>query len=791
METGYVNTEPSLSEKEHITPSPEFSRRILSAPSKKEALNPNTPLTSVTRESLGIFAERDYTIFNTKSDQERETYWKTQPETDNPAQMAKWLKDTQADFADNQAFFSTTEEGKQWTNVFSHLGLSADNMTQTQLEQFYATYLASSDKANGGEKKFIADILSSPMYQTPDGKFDDAKLREDLPALEWLANVFGENSAQIASRLSSSEATLQQAPDAIITPADTMMSAKEIKLLEFLSEDHHETPYGERTAQQTDTDSVLDQTAAPIKQAEENDTPEVAVEKRVVDQKNYIDRVRNRYTTKRLAEVVHAARTGENPDGTKLSKDEFQKARREAIRVQSFLYALNATPKDYVAELETVNVTLPPMTKDVEFSVVIPAYREQDRIKRTLESWINQTDDAGSPIDPSRLEILILINKPNDTRGFDETAKAIEEFKLEHPAYAAQIHAVEKTFHFENTKKRLPDGKEIETPDVSMGLIYRYATDLALLRNLGRDGQNKERIANHVIRTGGADVVARSPHHVERILSSFQASPALEQYVSLSDYDPKIYRKIPLLFLARNIHETMNDYLTQGFSNIGLGTYRAALYGEAGGFEPRAKIAEEIELSQRMRTILKANGEDLAEARKRDMVLNAIDDPKRDVAAIFFGQPITSAYDDYDVNEAIRTMNMDDVLAAPLPPTAELTLPNINTQAGAILRFYMREFFDPLHGALEPTSTDTTINYFKQALTAVGISPEHATITFDGAPYTHDSFAEILKNDTEGIDKLRSRFSVSINTLPQTETLMNTMEKQFKDRKGDWALTLQ
>ena len=71
---------PHIPEKAQTTPSPEFSRRILLGPSQKEALNPNAPLAPITREALGSLKDRDYTLYNTKSDAERDAFWSTKAE---------------------------------------------------------------------------------------------------------------------------------------------------------------------------------------------------------------------------------------------------------------------------------------------------------------------------------------------------------------------------------------------------------------------------------------------------------------------------------------------------------------------------------------------------------------------------------------------------------------------------------------------------------------------------------------------------------------------------------------
>lgn len=234
METGIIEA-PIAPERENTSPSPEFSRRLLLAPTNKDALNPALPLGPSTRESLGTLTERNYTIFNTHSNQERTAYWSTKPEQTKEAQMEAWLTGTQATFANGREFFTNSAQGKQWAEVYKKLGLSADNIQRDSLKQFYTKYLGNADAVNGGVKQFVTDVLASPAYRTADGKFDSTKLEKDIPAITWLANVFGEKSSQIVSSLTAAEGIVQDNPDALVTNTDTTLSTQESELLGSLN----------------------------------------------------------------------------------------------------------------------------------------------------------------------------------------------------------------------------------------------------------------------------------------------------------------------------------------------------------------------------------------------------------------------------------------------------------------------------------------------------------------------------------------------------------------------------
>lgn len=274
METAILEA-PIAPERENTSPSPEFSRRLLLAPTNKDALNPAIPLGTTTRESLGTLAERNYTIFNAHATQERTAFWSSKPEQTNAAQMETWLANTQDIFTGAKDFFTNTDQGKQWAEVYKKLGLSADNIQKDSLQQFYKKYLALTDTANGGVKLFVKDILSSPAYRTADGKFDATKLEQDLPAIKWLANVFGENSAQIISSLTASEATLEEKPEELINNTDATMSTQETGLLESLSH-AVPTPPTEQPVPEPETtpaNPTMSEQTAPVTQTPAESTP--------------------------------------------------------------------------------------------------------------------------------------------------------------------------------------------------------------------------------------------------------------------------------------------------------------------------------------------------------------------------------------------------------------------------------------------------------------------------------------------------------------------------------------
>ncbi|MDP2632387.1 MAG: hypothetical protein Q8P25_01555, partial [Candidatus Curtissbacteria bacterium] len=395
--------------------------------------------------------------------------------------------------------------------------------------------------------------------------------------------------------------------------------------------------------------------------------------------------------------------------------------------VMAMLYRLNGATKNYLDELREVNASLPPMSEKAKMTVVIPAFNEEAKIEKTLRTWVNQREIVdGKLMDPQLIEFIILVNRPSSDVAFDRTAQVVKEL-LEKPEFANfNVHLVTKTFNFPSAETTVNlNGKPVKIAGRKrMGLIYKYGADLALLRNLSREDNLRK--ANHLLRTGGADVLGRNPEFASRVFAWFDNDPGLEQYVSRADFPPAIYEKLPLLHVANRLHEMMNVQMTQKRSNIGLGTYRMGIYAQAGGFNSGIDVREEIDLSRRIRTIIDRREARGGVARKRDTILNALDDPRRSIAVILAGKPITQAYDTW-VNDAIRKVNIEDV-GKNLPGEAKLNRANVQAQAQAIFQFYFKQILEsPIFSGLSKEKKvrrayNLTANYLKHSFSVMGIN---------------------------------------------------------------------
>jgi hypothetical protein len=359
------------------------------------------------------------------------------------------------------------------------------------------------------------------------------------------------------------------------------------------------------------------------------------------------------------------------------------------------LYRLNGGERGYYEELELLNKDLPPMNEKCEMVSIIPAFNEEGKIGATLEGWLNQYDQkTGERIDPDKFEIIVLVNRPNKSKAFDGTRAVIEKIKADPKYTGYHIHVVEKTFNFatdgEVTQKM--NGEEVKVPKgARMGLIYGTATNLAIMRNIERKSSTNAK-ADLIIKPGGADVYARSKYYVNRAINKF-SSPIIEQWKSRADYPEELNRHVPLFHLSTTFKEMMNMQITRGKTNLGLGMFRASLYAEADGFNPVDEIAEEVRLNERMREKATRKWEGVEGGGVvRNRVLNALDDPRRTINAVYNGVPVIYEYGSWN-NASIRSLDVAEIIKQPVPEKAQFTIKNVVNQINPTFKYYLKQLY--------------------------------------------------------------------------------------------------
>lgn len=186
----------------------------------------------VRQEEIPPMAKRDYGIFEHASEYERARYWQNK-EGDH---LQTWINDTKNALQSTKDFFQNDDSGKRWKELFAHLGLNTEDPTAENITTYYRKYF-SAEKDSTAVKQFVSDVLS--FYTTGDaGKqsLDYASLKQDRAGIQWLANMFGDKSAEIVAQLTDAEARLIVEPAPLLAKANNNPSPSEKALLTFLWE---------------------------------------------------------------------------------------------------------------------------------------------------------------------------------------------------------------------------------------------------------------------------------------------------------------------------------------------------------------------------------------------------------------------------------------------------------------------------------------------------------------------------------------------------------------------------
>lgn len=332
------------------------------------------------------------------------------------------------------------------------------------------------------------------------------------------------------------------------------------------------------------------------------------------------------------------------------------------------LYRLTGGRTGYLQELNRFNRSLPSMHKDCKMSVVIAAANEEQNITRTLEGWTTRQHR----VNPNDYEIVVLVNKPNAAAKWDKTADRVREFQRKNPRY--RIRLVQKEFNFPEQDIGL-NGQRI-TKGVHMGLIFKFASDLSLLRNLNRKSTQK---ANHMIITSGGDVVARHPKFVRWLLAQGQKEPGADFLKIGYGLAPSVARRVPLYWAFHNYRNAFSD-VYNGTRPRRHGAFRAAAYAGVGGFNPDRNVAEEIEFGKRLT--------DAGAVISEPEFIGVLDNPRRSLHTLLANRPMVGEYRNFDADEALKDMGEGHLRQ--IPPWALLNAQNLSREVSSHFNAYMQ-----------------------------------------------------------------------------------------------------
>ncbi len=253
-----------------------FQARVLLG---NEALDPNNHVETITPEALGTFAGRNYDMLQDASQRERHSFWQETPHETHQAQKDAWATTFAETIASSQPFFET-EKGQQWIATLSQFGVTSASPSTEEIHHIYDLYF-SSDSDTPALKQFVGRVIDT---YTENGTLNYARLKTDLPAVEWFSNIFGHTSSEVIGQMIDAEAKLIQNPQTIIQEASQLtqngqprsrindLEEREEELLIFLtgsstsSQTHEdvEEPYAEQTPAEEPNQTDIEAEAIPL-----------------------------------------------------------------------------------------------------------------------------------------------------------------------------------------------------------------------------------------------------------------------------------------------------------------------------------------------------------------------------------------------------------------------------------------------------------------------------------------------------------------------------------------------
>lgn len=326
-----------------------------------------------------------------------------------------------------------------------------------------------------------------------------------------------------------------------------------------------------------------------------------------------------------------------------LTSDEFV-ARRSASLTQDPAAKLNESDEidkyisgfdvEYLDEVRSLSsIDTRPLPEAVRAIVTIVAYHEGVRIRKTLDTYTNQS------IDKSAFEIILLDNHP-EYEDQDSTYEEIQKFSADNPGISV-VYA----------HKAWRNGEP-----ATIGNARKYVFDIALARIQHRNDTNKDT----VLVSNDADTVSLSSDYISSILEEFEANETTDALVTQTVVPSDVFKK-PNIYAAASLWDAIDNRVAQGEPRNLIGrssAYRASIYAAVGGYNPKGKMAEDLE-----------TGFMIADARawNPDSVIlfdkaKHVTDPRRFLEAVASRVPINEMYYKFATSPEVRDIDNNTML---------------------------------------------------------------------------------------------------------------------------------
>jgi hypothetical protein len=246
---------------------------------------------------------------------------------------------------------------------------------------------------------------------------------------------------------------------------------------------------------------------------------------------------------------------------------------------------LDKQTEEHKQKIKELSAQAGVMSPDCELSVCIPVAgnQEGDHIYNSLANFLQQT------LDPKKYEIVLFVNMPDKDKDgkpvvADKTAEEIRRFQVDHPEINVRVMS-----------SILP--REL----ANIGLARKLLNDAVVLRRQ-KSGAKKEDL---IMVSNDADNRGVAQEYLENFINKFQTNSNADGLLGQTDWDPDSYVRKPLIHIGTRLFQYVDtmirkrDKIIRSSSGANFALH-SSIYAAVGGYDEKARLAEDRDLCQRM-----------------------------------------------------------------------------------------------------------------------------------------------------------------------------------------------
>ena len=340
----------------------------------------------------------------------------------------------------------------------------------------------------------------------------------------------------------------------------------------------------------------------------------------------------------------------------------------------------------YLAEINSMAGATVEMEKNIKISITVPAYQEGKNIEKTIRNYAKLKNREN-------FELVIFENHPK-SKERDNTGEIIEKMKKEFP----DLNLVHLYKVFDKKPK--------------IGEVRKYLVDTVLLRKQNAGIENSIAIASN-----DADLEDINENYANEIIKAFEKNKKLDAVGGKWDYPKKDFDKLPILHISQRLWHFFdivfrNHYLKSPELIGRNSAFRSGTYAAIGGYNEKAKLAEDLEIGWMIKKARKYDSSRIAYLNKAWLTSNS----RRAVTKMLSGGRLIEQYGDFHENEEVRNKSLEELLK----DKKDFDEETFKKEVQAIYNYYAK-MKKSRNGWVDDEYIDNT---FKRAMGFLGVSYE-------------------------------------------------------------------